>query len=70
MADAISKKSDVVISTGGSQSNHCRALAGACARLGGKIDCHLILRMDDTNKRTREEYGKEVVLYICVYMYM
>lgn len=42
MAEALRQKADVVITVGGIQSNHCRATALVCARLG--LICHLILR--------------------------
>jgi D-cysteine desulfhydrase len=42
LAEAMLESADVVITAGGLQSNHCRATALACARLG--IPCHLILR--------------------------
>jgi len=40
--DLISRKSDVVITCGGVQSNHCRAVAALCAMSG--IECHLALK--------------------------
>ncbi|MGB9690608.1 MAG: D-cysteine desulfhydrase family protein [Candidatus Sumerlaeaceae bacterium] len=42
LAEAHRQKAHVVITAGGIQSNHCRATALACARLG--LECHLILR--------------------------
>lgn len=42
LAEAVRLKTDVVITAGGIQSNHCRATALASARLG--MQCHLILR--------------------------
>ncbi|MCG8608634.1 D-cysteine desulfhydrase family protein, partial [bacterium] len=42
LAEAIHKKCDYVITCGGSQSNHARSTAIACAKLG--LKCHLILR--------------------------
>lgn len=39
--DALQKKADTIITTGALQSNHCRATAAACAKLG--LKCHLIL---------------------------
>ena len=42
LADALSQQCDVVIATAASQSNFCRALAGAAARIG--LPCHLHLR--------------------------
>ncbi|RKZ35166.1 D-cysteine desulfhydrase family protein [bacterium] len=41
-ADALQKNSDVLISCGGEQSNHCRAVAIVARRLG--MDVHLVLR--------------------------
>jgi D-cysteine desulfhydrase len=40
--DLVSKKTDVVITCGGVQSNHCRAVAALCAMSG--IECHLVLK--------------------------
>lgn len=40
--DLVSKKTDVVITCGGVQSNHCRATAALCATSG--IECHLVLK--------------------------
>lgn len=40
--DLVSKKSDIVITCGGVQSNHCRAVAALCASSG--IECHLVLK--------------------------
>ncbi len=42
IADALQKKSDVVLTDGGPQSNHARLTAAACAKAGIK-DCVLIL---------------------------
>lgn len=42
MADVLQTGASVVITSGGIQSNHCRATALAAAKLG--ISCHLILR--------------------------
>ena len=41
LGDAISKKADLVLSTGAAQSNHCRQTAAAAARCG--LDCTLVL---------------------------
>ncbi|ELT93489.1 hypothetical protein CAPTEDRAFT_123695 [Capitella teleta] len=41
-ADALQKGCRHVITCGGLQSNHCRAVAVACAQLG--LKCHLVLR--------------------------
>jgi D-cysteine desulfhydrase len=40
--DLIRKKSDLVITCGGVQSNHCRAVAALCATAG--IECRLVLK--------------------------
>ncbi len=45
MADALAKGSDVVLTCGGAQSNHCRATAIAAAKLG--LRCRLLLRTAD-----------------------
>lgn len=42
MKEALDLKCDTIITTGGIQSNHCRATAAVCAELG--LDCHVILR--------------------------
>ncbi len=42
LAEARERHADVVITAGGIQSNHCRATALCCARLG--MECHLVLR--------------------------
>ncbi len=42
LAEAMTEKADTVITCGGVQSNHCRATALACARLG--LRCKLLLR--------------------------
>ncbi len=39
--DAVSRKSDTIITCGGIRSNHCRATAAICARAG--LDCELYL---------------------------
>ena len=42
LADAVGQGADTVITCGGVQSNHCRATAVACARVG--LKCELLLR--------------------------
>ncbi len=42
LAEAIASGADMLIATAGSQSNFCRSLAGAAAKLG--LGCHLHLR--------------------------
>lgn len=44
MADALVKGADVVITTGGAQSNHARLTAAAARKLG--LDCVLLLRRE------------------------
>jgi len=41
IADALERGADVVVTTGGSQSNHARLTAAACLRAG--LDCYLVL---------------------------
>jgi D-cysteine desulfhydrase family pyridoxal phosphate-dependent enzyme len=48
--DAMEKGCDVVITTGGPQSNHCRMTAGFARRVG--MDCALVLTGDDSRIRT------------------
>ncbi|MFH1073624.1 MAG: D-cysteine desulfhydrase family protein [Candidatus Firestonebacteria bacterium] len=47
LADAIEKKCDTVITTGGPQSNHARITAGVCAKLG--LRCVLLLSGNKKN---------------------
>ena len=47
LADAVRNQSNVVVTCGGIQSNHCRATAMACAQLG--LRSHLILRCGDND---------------------
>ena len=46
LADALQKKCNSVITVGGIQSNHCRATAVACARVG--LKAHLVLRTSNS----------------------
>ncbi|HYU15739.1 MAG TPA: D-cysteine desulfhydrase family protein [Candidatus Acidoferrum sp.] len=48
LADAVSRGCDTVVTLGGEQSNHCRATALACARLG--LRAHLLLRTVDPGR--------------------
>ncbi len=41
LADALAKNADVIITTGGPQSNHCRITAGICAKIG--LKCALVI---------------------------
>jgi len=47
--DALDKGCDVVITTGGPQSNHCRMTAGFARRIG--IECSLVLTGEDSRPR-------------------
>ncbi len=42
LAEAMAQRVNALVTTAAAQSNFCRALAGACARLG--LQCHLLLR--------------------------
>jgi len=44
LPEAKKKGADTVVTCGGIQSNHCRATAAACVRVG--LKCHLILRAE------------------------
>lgn len=41
IAEALENGCDTIVTTGAIQSNHCRATAAVCARLG--LECHLVL---------------------------
>lgn len=56
MQDALDKGADTIITTGGIQSNHCRATAAACARLG--LECYLVL-IGDPNKSSNSSNSSE-----------
>jgi len=45
LGEALALGADCVVQGAGSQSNHCRQTAAACARLG--LECHLVLCRDD-----------------------
>lgn len=49
VAEAVRQGSQVLITSGGIQSNHCRTTAVLCAQLG--LTCHLLLRGDKPNHR-------------------
>jgi D-cysteine desulfhydrase family pyridoxal phosphate-dependent enzyme len=44
LGDAVAQGCDTVVQGAGSQSNHCRQAAAACAKLG--LACHLVLQRD------------------------
>lgn len=48
MGEAVSLGADIVVTTGGSQSNHARIATGAC-RLAG-LECHLVLNRGPHNE--------------------
>ena len=50
LADALDKAAPAVVTCGGVNSNHARATAVACARLG--LECHLVLRGEDRQPPT------------------
>ena len=60
LADALQKKCNSVITVGGIQSNHCRATAVACARVG--LKAHLVLR---TSHSTTEVSLYQSLFWIC-----
>ena len=56
LADALEQGADTIITVGGTQSNHARQTAAACARLG--LDCELILpRMSRFHSPTYDTGG-------------
>ena len=55
LADALAKGANTIITAGGLQSNHCRATAAACAKLG--VECHLVLK-------EKEVYHEEGNLFL------
>lgn len=55
LADALAKGANTIITAGGLQSNHCRATAAACAKLG--LECHLVLK-------EKEVYHEEGNLFL------
>lgn len=59
LADALAQKCHDVITIGGEQSNHCRATAGACRKVG--LQPHLILRTRRKAKFVNEAEDDEVV---------
>lgn len=66
LAEAKSQGAEVIITAGGEQSNHCRATAAACAKLG--LRCHLILRGGasppyDANLLLDRLFGAEIRFY-------
>lgn len=58
IAEALREKAQVIITAGGIQSNHCRATALVCARLG--LECHLVLR----GSRSRTPDGNLLLDYL------
>jgi D-cysteine desulfhydrase family pyridoxal phosphate-dependent enzyme len=64
LADAVSQHADVVITTGGETSNHCRITAALCAKLG--LRCVLVLNRSSrstipASRYLDELYGAEIV---------
>ena len=65
LADALERGCDSVVTVGGIQSNHCRATAAACARLG--LRAHLVLRAGDADAAKRDPgvAGNLMVMRLC-----
>ena len=66
LAEAKQEGADMVITAGGVQSNHCRATAAACAKVG--LRCHLLLRGEayfpyDGNLLLDRLFGAELRFY-------
>jgi 1-aminocyclopropane-1-carboxylate deaminase/D-cysteine desulfhydrase-like pyridoxal-dependent ACC family enzyme len=49
-AEALAAGADTLVTTGGVQSNHCRATAAAAAKLG--LDCHLVVNGEPPPRAT------------------
>jgi D-cysteine desulfhydrase len=62
LADAINSGCNAVVTHGGYQSNHCRATAAACARLG--LRCRLILRAPSNNAADLNVNGNLLLDYL------
>jgi L-cysteate sulfo-lyase len=52
--DAFQKKSDVIVTYGGLQSNSCRQTAGVCAKMG--IECYLVLATEKSDPTLEGNY--------------
>jgi L-cysteate sulfo-lyase len=59
IADAIASGADAIIHGAAEQSNHCRQVAAACARLG--LECHLVVR---NAKRTTHHRGNLLLAHL------
>lgn len=62
MADALAAGADTVVTGAAVQSNYCRQLAGACAKLG--LELHLILRPERTFDRDHIS-GNNLIQRLC-----
>lgn len=60
-SDVLDKGADALITTGGIQSNHCRAIALLCARRGWK--CKIVYH--GTRERFESEKGNALVVRMC-----
>ena len=65
LADAVSQSADVVLTTGGETSNHCRITAALCAKLG--LRCMLVLHRSSraampASRYLDELYGAEIAM--------
>jgi D-cysteine desulfhydrase len=60
LGDARAANADIIITTGGSQSNHARLTAAACAHLG--LQCELLLKLAVVRDNDEHRYGGNVLL--------
>lgn len=60
MAEALKQGATDIITTGATQSNHCRMTASQCARLG--LECHLILENRRANYEARHMQSGNIFL--------
>lgn len=60
-SDALAKGANALITTGGIQSNHCRAIAILCARRGWK--CKIVYH--GTRERFESEKGNALIVRMC-----
>ncbi len=67
LQDALLNSCDTIITSGGLQSNHCRATAALCAQLG--LNCHLILRVDQGGRtedgKVKLDEGNALLSHLC-----
>jgi len=64
LADALQQEANIVVTAGGIQSNHCRATAVACARLG--LQCVLLQRVNGSHAASQDPgYAGNLLLSRC-----